>query len=266
MRKAAHTPVRRDASADLETVSPLPATTGAIKGLAGKCLDAAGGSPEDGTPVQIYECNGTAAQQWTIGTDGTVKVMNKCLDVTDDSDADGAKVQLWTCTGGDNQQWAVNAATHDIVNPQANKCLDVTDHHTADGTRAQIWSCAGTPNQKWAAVPGASPHTSDTCWATHYGPEPSGALTANGQVFDNNADTAATSLSRHPQLPFGTRVLVTNVANGKSLVVRINDRGTYAWTSEEPKCLDLTDSGFSRLGGHLDPDDGHIVVHEQILD
>ncbi|MEV6738872.1 septal ring lytic transglycosylase RlpA family protein [Streptomyces sp. NPDC051104] len=61
-------------------------------------------------------------------------------------------------------------------------------------------------------------------------------------------------------MPFGTRVQVTNVANGRSLVVRINDRGTFAQTPQEPKCLDLTDGAFARLGGSLDPDAGHIVV------
>ncbi|MFF3910124.1 septal ring lytic transglycosylase RlpA family protein [Streptomyces sp. NPDC001848] len=105
----------------------------------------------------------------------------------------------------------------------------------------------------------------DQCWATHYGPIPAGALTASGEVFDNNADTAATSLTRNPQLPFGTRVKVTNVANGRSLVVRINDRGTFQQTPQEPKCLDLTDGAFSRLGGVLNPDQGHIVVTQQVL-
>ncbi|MFF2519271.1 lectin [Streptomyces sp. NPDC058086] len=242
---------------------PAQTTTGTITGLAGKCLDAAQASSADGTPVQLYDCNGTTTQQWTIGTDGTIRALGKCLDVTDDSTADGAEVQLWTCTGGANQKWTVNAA-HDIVNPQADKCLDVTDYQSANGTPAQIWSCSGGANQKWNAP--RAEQTANTCWATHYGPEPSGALTANGDLFDNNADTAATSLSRQLQLPFGTRVRVTNVANGQSLVVRINDRGTYAWTPQEPKCLDLTDSAFNRLGGRLDPDDGHIVVVEEVLD
>jgi rare lipoprotein A (peptidoglycan hydrolase) len=48
-------------------------------------------------------------------------------------------------------------------------------------------------------------------------------------------------------------------------VVRINDRGTFVQTPQEPKCLDLTDGAFSRLGGSLDPDAGHIVVTQQVL-
>ncbi|MGW5434475.1 lectin [Streptomyces sp. NPDC004059] len=137
-------------SAGLLTASPAQAATGAITGLAGKCLDVAGANSADGTPVQLYDCNGTNAQQWTVGTDGTIRALGKCLDVTGNSTADGAKVQLWSCTGGANQKWTVTAA-HDIVNPQANKCLDVTDNNSANGTRTQIWSCTGGANQKWNA-------------------------------------------------------------------------------------------------------------------
>ena len=43
--------------------------TGQIVGLAGKCLDVAGASSLDGTAVQLYDCNGTAAQRWTLGTE-----------------------------------------------------------------------------------------------------------------------------------------------------------------------------------------------------
>ncbi|GHH88737.1 hypothetical protein GCM10018793_69570 [Streptomyces sulfonofaciens] len=249
-------------SAGLLTASPAAAATGTITGIAGKCLDVAAASTADGTPVQIYDCNGTAAQQWTVGSDGTIRALGKCLDVTGNSITNGARVQLWSCTGGANQKWTVTAA-HDIVNPQADKCLDATDNTSANGTPTQIWSCTGGANQKWNA-PGAA-EAGDQCWATHYGPQPPGALTASGELFDNNADTAATSLSRDPQLPFGTDVRVTNVANGRSLVVRINDRGTFAQTPQEPKCLDLTDGAFSRLGGVLDPDAGHIVVTQQVV-
>ncbi|MFI5688575.1 septal ring lytic transglycosylase RlpA family protein [Streptomyces sp. NPDC051636] len=121
------------------------------------------------------------------------------------------------------------------------------------------------PTGSAGAAPAVKGAADDQCWATHYGPVPPGALTASGEVFDNSADTAATSLTRNPQLPFGTRVKVTNVASGASLVVRINDRGTFQQTPQSPKCLDLTDGAFSRLGGILNPDQGHIVVTQQVV-
>ncbi|GHD88297.1 lectin [Streptomyces naganishii] len=129
------------------TTSDSP-TGGAIRGLAGKCVDVAGANPANGTPVQLYDCNGTAAQRWTVGPDGTLRALGKCLDVTGNATADGSTVQLWDCTGGPNQKWALSPA-NDIVNPQADKCLDVTGNNAANGTRLQIWTCTGGANQKW---------------------------------------------------------------------------------------------------------------------
>ena len=124
------------------------ATGRPIRGLGGKCVDVAGANTANGTPVQLYDCNGTPAQQWTVASDGTLRALGKCLDVTGGGTGDGTKVQLYDCNGSGAQKWVVTAA-QDIVNPQANKCLDVTDGSTANGTRLQIWTCTGAANQKW---------------------------------------------------------------------------------------------------------------------
>lgn len=65
------------------------------------------------------------------------------------------------------------------------------------------------------------------------------ALTANGEIFDNTALSAA-----HKTLAFGSIVRVTNNANGKSIEVRINDRGPYV----ENRIIDLTPEGARQLG------------------
>ena len=59
--------------------------------------------------------------------------------------------------------------------------------------------------------------------ASWYGPGFHGRRTANGEVFNSNDLTAA-----HRSLPFGTKVRVTNMNNGRSVVVRINDRGPFS--------------------------------------
>ncbi|MFD3915764.1 ricin-type beta-trefoil lectin domain protein [Streptomyces sp. NPDC058603] len=123
-------------------------TGGTITGLGGKCVDVASASSANGTPVQLYDCNGSAAQKWTVASDGSLRALGKCLDVKDNSTADGAQLQLWDCTGGPNQRWAVPDA-RDIVNIQANKCVDVAGNSSANGTRLQIWTCTGAANQKW---------------------------------------------------------------------------------------------------------------------
>ncbi|MDO0924699.1 ricin-type beta-trefoil lectin domain protein [Streptomyces sp. TG1A-8] len=60
-------------------------------GRQGKCLDVAGANSADGTAVQLYDCNGSAVQQWTVGGGGTVRALGKCLDVTGDATADSVR-------------------------------------------------------------------------------------------------------------------------------------------------------------------------------
>lgn len=62
----------------------------------------------------------------------------------------------------------------------------------------------------------------ETGTASYYGARHHGKRTASGEAFDQNGLTAA-----HRQLPFGTRVQVTNLANDKRVVVRITDRGPH---------------------------------------
>ncbi|NVZ76294.1 septal ring lytic transglycosylase RlpA family protein [Pseudomonas gingeri] len=62
----------------------------------------------------------------------------------------------------------------------------------------------------------------ETGMASYYGARHHGKRTASGEPFDQHGLTAA-----HRQLPFGTRVKVTNLANDRSVVVRINDRGPH---------------------------------------
>ncbi|MEU4270049.1 family 16 glycosylhydrolase [Streptomyces sp. NPDC026092] len=123
--------------------------TGAFTGLAGKCLDVAGAQTGNGTQVQLYTCNGTAAQRWTLPGDGTVRALGKCLDVDAASTEPGAKVQLWDCNGSGAQRFDYNGTTRDLVNVPADKCVDVRDNNAADATPVQTWWCSGNPNQKW---------------------------------------------------------------------------------------------------------------------
>ena len=122
--------------------------TGPITGLAGKCVDVAGASTANGAAVQLYTCNGTAAQTWTVGTDGTLRALGKCADITGASTVNGAKVQLYDCNGSAAQVWQPQA-NGNLRNPVSAKCLDVTGNSSADATRLQIWTCAASANQVW---------------------------------------------------------------------------------------------------------------------
>ncbi|MEH0842081.1 ThuA domain-containing protein [Micromonospora sp. CPCC 205711] len=122
--------------------------TGPIKGLAGKCLDVRGSGTADGTQIQLYTCNGTAAQTWTVTPNSTIRALGKCLDVSGGGSADGTKIQLWTCNGTGAQNWSAQA-DGTLRNPQSGKCLDVAGNNSADSTPVQLWTCTAATNQKW---------------------------------------------------------------------------------------------------------------------
>ncbi|MGK3200998.1 ricin-type beta-trefoil lectin domain protein [Amycolatopsis sp. MEPSY49] len=129
------------------------AATGPITGIGGKCLDVSAASTANGTAIQLYDCNGTNAQQWTVGSDGSLQALGKCLDVTSAGTANGTTVQLWDCNGSTAQKWTANAAKN-LVNTGSGKCLDATGNSSANGTRLQIWTCASTANQQWTLPSG----------------------------------------------------------------------------------------------------------------
>jgi chitinase len=129
------------------TPPPTGGKTGPIKGIGGKCVDVAGGSSTNGTAVQIWTCNASTAQTWTVG-DGTVRALGKCLDVAAAGTANGTQVQLYDCNGTGAQGWQPQS-NGTLLNPASGRCLDATGQSSADGTRLQIWDCARSANQLW---------------------------------------------------------------------------------------------------------------------
>jgi rare lipoprotein A len=81
-------------------------------------------------------------------------------------------------------------------------------------------ACAGAPRR--AAAPPAPKHLTQSGTASWYGPGFNRKVTASGEIYDQNALTAA-----HNTLPLGTRVRVTNLENDRAVKVRINDRGPF---------------------------------------
>jgi len=89
------------------------------------------------------------------------------------------------------------------------------------------------------AKPVSAVRTPQTGTASWYGREHAGKPTASGAVFDPDRLTAA-----HLKLPLGTRVRVTHVASGRSVVVTINDRGPYV----RGRIIDLSHEAAEQLG------------------
>jgi chitinase len=121
--------------------------TGPITGYEGLCLDDRGASTADFNPVQVYTCNGTDAQQWTVESNNTLQVLGGCLDVDGAGTADGTTVDYYPCNGTVAQVW-IPQSDGALLNPNSGKCLDDTGYG-GSGTQVQIWSCTGNDNQEW---------------------------------------------------------------------------------------------------------------------
>jgi rare lipoprotein A len=97
-------------------------------------------------------------------------------------------------------------------------------------------------------VPSENPHYAAVGLASWYGEDFHGRYTANGEIYDLNAISAA-----HPTLPIPSYARVTNLDNGRSIVVRVNDRGPFAANRiidvsvRAARLLDFYDRGTTRV-------------------
>src|SRR6266498_4143201 len=129
------------------TPTPAGAVTGPIVGFGGLCVDVRSASRADRTAVQVYGCNGSDAQSWTVQTNGTVQALGKCLDVSDGATADGTPVQLYACNGTGAQVWRAQP-DGTLLNPRSGRCLDDAGSGPP-GTQLIIFACTGSANQRW---------------------------------------------------------------------------------------------------------------------
>ncbi|WP_455569108.1 RICIN domain-containing protein [Streptomyces echinatus] len=135
-----------------------------VPGATGKCLDVAGAGKTNGTPVQIYTCNGGAAQKWQLWAyyDGGYTLRNinsgKCLEVLKGANADGTKIQIRDCGNAKGQQWKFDVrSAGPLVNAASGKCLHLP---TFDNSKDAVLStCNGSGAQKFRIVPEG--HTGD---------------------------------------------------------------------------------------------------------
>jgi hypothetical protein len=134
------------------TNNPIIKNTNGKDFAGGKCLDVRGGSVyNDGIQTQIWDCNGTIAQEWKIVGDTIKNTAGRCLDIQGGNIfKDGTPVWLYQCNGTNAQKWNFNRSTGEIRNPVSNKCLDVRGGTIGNsGTPVQIWTCNRTNAQKW---------------------------------------------------------------------------------------------------------------------
>ena len=145
-------------SAEILTFSSAAAasTTTLVGALSGKCLSVTGGSTAPGATADIYTCNGSGGQNWTLEPGGAIVggPSGDCLQVAGGSTATFAGVDIEPCNGAADQQWTVTAAGT-IVGVQSGLCLSVLGASTANYATADIYTCNGSGSESWSQQPAA---------------------------------------------------------------------------------------------------------------
>lgn len=138
-------------SAGGQQIQSLQGTTMAMKGDGSRrCIDVKdgrAGAGNDGTPLQVWDCNSASNQTWTFGDDGTLRSLGQCMDLAWGSIAENTPVQLVACNGNAAQQFRITKKNQ-LVNPAAEgKC--VTSDGGDNGGRLFLRTCTGAGNQVW---------------------------------------------------------------------------------------------------------------------
>jgi hypothetical protein len=122
-----------------------------IEGIGGKCIDDERGVTDSGNKIQLWDCNGSAAQRWTYTAAHEIKgIAGKCLDVTDGAATPGTPIQLFDCNGSASQQWTRTRARTFVG--KGNLCLDAQGGRSANGTQIELWTCNGTAQHMWSVT------------------------------------------------------------------------------------------------------------------
>jgi hypothetical protein len=119
-----------------------------IKGANGKCLDDSGGSTTKGNKIDIWTCNGSPAQKWTLNpSTKTLSVLGSCLSDRHYTGA-GTKLVLWSCVGHKNEQWT-HRTNGEYVLATNGLCLTDPNSSGVNGTQVQIRACKNFKDQQW---------------------------------------------------------------------------------------------------------------------
>jgi beta-glucanase (GH16 family) len=239
------------------TPPPSAGATGPITGIGGKCVDVRAANSANGTPVQLYDCNGTPAQQWTLPGDGSVRALGKCLDVTAAGTGNGTLIQLYDCNATGAQVWRVQT-NGTLVNPQSGRCLDDPGGSTANGTQLIIWDCGTGSNQKWAVPPGPITGIGGKCVDVNANNSTNGTAI---QLWDcNGTDAQKWTVGADGTLrALGKCMDVTAAGTANGTLIQLydcNGTGAQAWRSagngtlvnpQSGRCLDA--SGWNTANG-----------------
>ncbi|GIF07962.1 RICIN domain-containing protein [Actinoplanes siamensis] len=133
------------AQPDSPALAASPRTgAGSLVGANGLCLDVPNAIPTDENHIQVFDCNRSAAQLWTLADDGTLRVMGRCaLVVGDDT------VHLITCDRRTTALWRMTGEGQ-LINAANDKCLTDPSDGARPHTRVVVVTCTGKSNQVWS--------------------------------------------------------------------------------------------------------------------
>jgi hypothetical protein len=130
--------------------------TGPLTGLNGNCLTNQNSLDVASNPIFLSGCNGSAGQQWSPYTDGTVRAQGGCLDVVSAGTTSGTDVDWYPCNGTAAQNWT-HQSNGELVSPSSGLCL--TDPGGNTGSRLDIETCTDATDQQWTLPTGGGSGT-----------------------------------------------------------------------------------------------------------
>jgi hypothetical protein len=182
--------------------------TGALKGINGLCLNNQNSLNVSGNPIGVSACNGSAGQQWSPYTDGTVRVQGGCLDVVSAGTTSGTNVDWYPCNATNAQNWT-HQANGELLNPNSGLCL--TDPGGNTGSRLDIETCTGSAQQLWTLPTGSGGGGGNTVTVTGPGNQNSTVGTAASvQMHATDSASGQTLTYSATGLPAGLSINATS--------------------------------------------------------
>ena len=119
----------------------------------GLCLSVTGASTSAGATADLYTCNGSASEGWTVNGSGTItgNTSGLCLSVSGNSTALKTTADINTCDGDSSEHWTVES-DGTIVNGASGLCLSVTGAATTNYATADLYTCNGSVSEYWTVA------------------------------------------------------------------------------------------------------------------
>jgi hypothetical protein len=179
-------------STALNTLSPLDTVgvqneygrkpAGALVGLGNRCLDIPNASTAIGTPLQVFQCNGTDNQEWTYASDSTLRAtiagQQRCIEVPNSviSPTSGTTLKTDICNARDNQIFGLKGMQ---LRGFGDACVEVPGANFVAGQYVTLAGCTDAANQKWGLIDGRTIKSS----ASNYCLEVPGGTASVGKLL-----------------------------------------------------------------------------------